>query len=51
LTLLKGAKAADLAAVGPRKVEYVLNLKIADQLKIDFSPEIINHSKRVFKGE
>jgi putative tryptophan/tyrosine transport system substrate-binding protein len=51
LKLLKGAKAADLAAVGPRKVEYVLNLKIADQLKIDFSPEIINHSKRVFKGE
>ena len=51
LKLLKGAKAAEIAPVGPRKIEYALNLKIADQLKIDFSPEIINGSKRVFKGE
>ena len=51
LKLLKGAKAAEIAPVGPRKIEYALNLKTADQLKIDFSPEIINGSKRVFKGE
>ena len=51
LKLLKGAKAAEIAPVGPRKIEYALNLKTAEQIKIDFTPELINGSKRVFKGE
>jgi putative ABC transport system substrate-binding protein len=51
IKLLKGAKASEIPAAGPRKIEYALNLKTADQLKIEFSPEIINGSKRVFKGE
>lgn len=34
-----------------RKTDYVLNLKTAEQLKLEFSPEIINGSRRVFKGE
>jgi putative ABC transport system substrate-binding protein len=49
--LVKGAKAAEIAPAGPRKIEYALNLKTADQLKIDFSPEIIGGSKRMFKAE
>jgi putative ABC transport system substrate-binding protein len=51
MKLLKGAKSSEIAPVGPRKIEYSLNLKTADQLKIDFSPEIINGAKSVFKGE
>jgi putative ABC transport system substrate-binding protein len=49
--LVKGAKIAGGAAVAARKTDYVLNLKTAEQLKLEFSPEIINGSRRVFKGE
>lgn len=51
LKLHKGAKVAEVGPVGPRKIEYALNLKAADQLKIEFGPDIVNGSKRVFKGE
>jgi putative ABC transport system substrate-binding protein len=51
LKLIKGAKTSEIAPVSPRKIEYALNLKTADQMKIEFSPEIINGSTRVFKGE
>lgn len=51
LKLVKGAKAAGIAPVAPRKTEYVLNLKTAEQMKIEFSSEIINGAKHAFKGE
>jgi hypothetical protein len=49
--LLKGAKITEIAPAGPRKIEYALNLRTAEQMKLDFSPDIIKSSKRVFKGE
>jgi putative ABC transport system substrate-binding protein len=51
LKLIKGAKAAAIAPVAPRKIEYVLNLKTAEQMKLEFSSEIINGARRVFKGD
>lgn len=38
LKLLKGSNAAEIAPASPRKIEYVLNLRTSDQLKIDFNP-------------
>jgi putative ABC transport system substrate-binding protein len=51
LKLIKGAKVAEIAAVGPRKIEYALNLKTAEQMKIEFGPEVLSGAKRLFKGE
>lgn len=51
LKLVKGAKASEIAPVGPKKIEYTLNLKTAEQMKLEFSPEVIDGSKRLFKGE
>jgi putative ABC transport system substrate-binding protein len=51
LKLLKGAKITEIAPAGPRRIEYALNLRTAEQMKLDFSPEIIKSAKRVFKGE
>jgi putative ABC transport system substrate-binding protein len=51
LKLILGAKVAEIAAVGPRKMEYTLNLKTAEQMKIEFGPEVVSGAKRLFKGE
>ncbi len=49
--LVKGANAAGMPPLAARKTEYALNLKTAEQMKMELSPEIINGSRRVFKGE
>lgn len=49
--LAKGAKASGIAPAAARKTEYALNLKTAEQMKIEFDPEVVNGAKRVFKGE
>jgi putative ABC transport system substrate-binding protein len=49
--LLKGVNATGIPPLAARKTEYALNLKTAEQMKMELSPEIINGSKRVFKGE
>jgi putative ABC transport system substrate-binding protein len=51
IKLVKGAPAAGIAPLAPRKTEYALNLKTAEQMKLEFSPEIINGAKRVFRGD
>lgn len=51
MKLVKGAPAAGIAPLAPRKTEYALNLKTAEQMKLEFNPEIINGAKRVFRGD
>jgi putative tryptophan/tyrosine transport system substrate-binding protein len=51
LNLHKGAKASELAPARARKMEYALNLKTAEQMKLEFSPEVISGAKWVFRGE
>jgi putative ABC transport system substrate-binding protein len=47
--LLRGTAAADLPPVSPRRVLYALNLKTAQQMKIEFSEEVVRGAHEVFE--
>jgi len=47
--LLRGTAAADLPPASPRRVLYALNLKTAQQMKIEFSEEVVRGAHEVFE--
>ncbi|SEL13496.1 putative ABC transport system substrate-binding protein [Colwellia chukchiensis] len=49
LDILAGKKAKAIAIQYPTSEQYLLNLKTAEQLKIDFSSNIINGASEVFQ--
>jgi putative ABC transport system substrate-binding protein len=49
--VLKGVVPSALPTASPRKVYYALNLKTAQQMKINFSDQLIKGARTVFGGE
>jgi len=49
--ILKGAPIAMIPAASPRKVFYALNLKTAQEMKVNFSDQLIRGAKHTFTGE
>jgi len=49
IAILAGKKAGTIPIQYPNSEQYLLNLKTAEQLKIDFSTEIINGAREVFQ--
>ncbi|MSQ47866.1 MAG: hypothetical protein EXR78_05675 [Deltaproteobacteria bacterium] len=47
--ILQGAKASSLPPTTPRKIIYVLNLKIATHLKLDIAQPLIDGAQQVFR--
>lgn len=49
LKVLQGARASSLPPVSPRKVIYALNLKTAQQMKVEIPQSLIDGAQQVFK--
>lgn len=49
LKVLQGARASSLPPVSPRKVTYALNLKTAQQMKVEIPQSLIDGAQQVFK--
>src|SRR5262249_51808249 len=49
LKVLQGTKASSLPPASPRKVTYALNLKTAQQMKVEIPQSLIDGAQQVFK--
>jgi putative tryptophan/tyrosine transport system substrate-binding protein len=49
--VLKGAPPSAIAAASPRKVYYALNLKTAQEMKVNFSDQLVRGARHTFTGE
>ena len=49
--VLKGAPPSAIPTASPRKVFYALNLKTAQEMKVNFSDQLIRGAKHTFTGE
>jgi putative ABC transport system substrate-binding protein len=47
--ILKGTKPADLPVQQAMKIEFVINLKAAKQIRLTLSPEFLSRANRVIK--
>ncbi len=47
--VLNGKRASSLPPATPRKVNYALNLRTAEHLRLEFSPELIKGADQVFR--
>jgi putative ABC transport system substrate-binding protein len=49
--ILNGKKPSDIPAASARKMEYFVNLKAAEQLKVEVSEAVRKGSRKVFGGD
>jgi putative ABC transport system substrate-binding protein len=49
IKVLRGERASDLPPSRPRKVVYVLNLRTAEHLKLNLSPDLVDGAAEVFR--